>query len=272
MTAVGLPPTAPATLAGEVTQLRVIRSEWTKFRSLRSTWWTVGIAVVLTVGIGVLISLAAAAEQRAVTTPVAVSSRAEVGDLFAQLAFGALAVLLIAGEFGTGMIRSSMVAVPRRTPVFWGKLAIFVGVVLPVGAAASLAAFLLGQVVWRGKGRPPVGLGDDQVLRIVLGPALYLAVAGVIALAIGTLLRSTAGGITVVVALFFVVPTSMQAMPHRIAALGRFLPSNAGAALFDQAISPEVLRPWPGFALLCAWAVVLVAAAVWSLGRRDVAP
>jgi ABC-2 type transport system permease protein len=270
MTSATIDHARPSTVAGAVTQARVIRSEWTKFRSLRSTWWTIGTGVALTVGIGVLISLAAAAEARSSSTPVDVAARSEVGNIFAQLALGVLAVLLMSGEHGTGMIRSSMTAVPRRLPVLWGKLVVYVLAILPIAAIASAAAFLLGQAVWRGKGRTAIGFGDDNVARIVLGAALYLSVAGVIALAIGTLLRSTAAGITVVVGLFFVLPTAVQALPERIAAWGRFLPSNAGGALWHQAISAKVMAPWSGFALLCAYAVVLVAAAAWTVRRRDV--
>lgn len=262
--------TIRATGAREVTQMRVIHSEWTKFRSLRSTWWTVGVATALTVGIGVLTALAAAGEPTSSGLPDDVAARAEIGTIVTQLAVGTLAVLLIAGEYGTGMIRSSMAAVPRRLPVLWGKLAVFVAAILPLSALASLAAFGLGQLIWRGKGRPPVGLGDGQVLQIVAGSALYATTTGICALAIGALLRSTAAGITVVVGLFFVLPMLMQAMPERVAALGRFLPSNAGSALWHGVLSPEQLAPWPGFGLLCGYAAVLVAAAAWRLVRSDV--
>jgi hypothetical protein len=129
---------------------------------------------------------------------------------------------------------------------------------------------LLGQLAWRAKGRNPVGFGDPDVTRIVLGPALYLAVAGVMAMAIGVLLRRTAGGITVVLGVFFVLPIVMAAMPERIANFGRFLPSNAGGALWHQTLSTDALAPWTGFALLCGYAAVLVAAAAWSINRRDV--
>jgi ABC-type transport system involved in multi-copper enzyme maturation permease subunit len=218
----------------------------------------------------VLVSLAAASDPQSAGDPVAVAARSEIGNIFAQLALGALAVLLISGEYGTGMIRSSLAAVPRRLPVLWGKLAVYVATVLPISAIAATSAFLLGPAVWRGKGRHPVSFGDDGVARIVLGPALYLSVAGVIALAIGALVRNTAAGITTVVALFFVLPTATQALPERFADLGRFLPSNAGGALYHQALSPQSMSPWSGFALLCGYAVVLVAAAAWKLGRRDV--
>jgi ABC-2 type transport system permease protein len=262
--------TAPTTIAREVTQARVVRSEWTKFWSLRSTWWTALTSLLFTVGLGVILAADAAGEAKSSELPADVAFRAEVGNIFTQLAVAALAVLLFSGEYGTGMIRSSMSAVPKRLPVLWGKLAVFVAAVLPLTAFASLASFYLGQVVWRSQGRPAVGLGDHEVLQIVLGSALYVTVAGVCAFAIGALLRTTAAGITTVVGLFFVVPVTMTEMPQRFADASKYLPSNAGGALWHGATSPETLAAWPGFALLCGYAVVLVAAATWFLRHRDV--
>jgi ABC-2 type transport system permease protein len=250
--------------------MQVLRSEWTKLRSVRSTWWLVALAVVLTAGIGVAISAAAAAEPSSSALPADVATRSAIGTILAQLALGTLAVLVISGEYGSGMIRTSIAVVPRRLPVLAAKITVYVALVLPVTALTSLATFLLGQVAWRSHGRAAVSLGDSTVARIVFGAALYLTVAGVCAVAIGTLLRSTAGGITVVAGLFFVVPTVIQAMPSQIADAARFLPSNAGGGLSRIATSSRSLPPWPGFALLCGYAAVLVAAAAWRLRRTDV--
>jgi ABC-2 type transport system permease protein len=249
---------------------QVLRSEWTKLRSVRSTWWLVTVAVVLTAGIGVAVTAAAAAEPTSSALPADVATRSAIGTILAQLALGTLAVLLISGEYGSGMIRTSMAVVPRRLPVLAAKITVYVALVLPVTALTSLATFLLGQVAWRSHGRAAVSLGDPVVARIVFGAALYLTVAGVSAIAIGTLLRSTAGGITVVAGLFFVVPTVIQAMPSQIADAARYMPSNAGGGLSRIATSSQSLPPWPGFALLCGYAAALVAAAAWRLRRTDV--
>ena len=261
---------APITLAGKVTQARTTRSEWTKFRSLRSSWWTLALSVVITVGLGAVISLAAAHDAHADTAAHQVATRAEIGGIFAQLVLGVLAVLLISGEYGTGMIRSSLATVPRRLPVFWAKLSVYVAVVLPLTLASSFAAFWLGQVAWQSQGRPAVGLGDPEVLRIVVGSALYLTVAGVLALAIGTVLRNSAAAISAVVGLFFMLPIAFQAMPASIAKFAQYLPSNAGGALSGVATSPTVLSPWTGFALLGGYTVVAVIAAAVRLRRADV--
>jgi ABC-2 type transport system permease protein len=260
----------PAPLAGPVSAMRVVRSEWTKFRSVRSSWWTLAMSTLLTTGIGFVATAAAASERTSSARPDDVATRAMLGVIFAQLALGTLAVLMMAGEYGTGMIRSSMAVVPRRLPVLWGKLAVYVAVVLPVSLLTSVATFLLGQLVWRSRGRPPVSLADGHVLRVLVGASLYVALAGVCALAIATAIRSTAGGITVVIGLFFVLPTVLQAMPARIAEASRFLPSNAGAAAARLATSPGPMGPWSGMALLCGYAAVLALAAAWRLRRSDV--
>jgi ABC-2 type transport system permease protein len=168
------------------------------------------------------------------------------------------------------MIRSSMTAVPRRLPVLWAKITVYAAVVFPVTLVTSVVTFLLGQAIWQGRHRPPVSLTDSPVPEIVIGAALYLTVAGICAIGIATLLRSTAGAITSVVGVFFVLPTLLAAMPERIADAARFLPSNAGGALARLTTGPTSMAPWTGFALLCGYAVVLTAAAAWRLRRTDV--
>jgi ABC-2 type transport system permease protein len=269
-TAMTLPKAAPVPLARPVTATRVLHSEWTKFRSLRSTWWSITTALVLTVGLGVLFSLVAATQEHPSVLPADVAGRSELGNLISQLTFGVLAVLLVTGEYGTGMIRSSMAAVPRRLPVLWAKLAVFIAVVLPLAAMASVLAFVLGQLVWRAHGQPAVGFGDPDVTRIVFGSALSLVVIGVLALGIGTLVRNSAAAIAIVVGLLFVLPTLMQAMPSGIAAYGRFLPSNAGGALWHESLASPAMSPWAGFVLLCGYAVIALALAAGRLRRGDV--
>nr|BFE76901.1 hypothetical protein GCM10020092_102020 [Actinoplanes digitatis] len=165
-------------LAG-VTQARVIRSEWIKFWSLRSTTVTLATAVALLVGIGLLAAgmlgsgdIGGPGPGPGNLGPVAASL---AGLTFAQLAFGTLGVLFMASEYGTGMIRSSLTAVPRRLPVLWGKIAVFGGVVLVVGLAAAAIAFTGGQAVIGGGGASWSGTG---VARAVIGSAVILAQLG----------------------------------------------------------------------------------------------
>ena len=170
-------PTAPATgqQALRVTQPRVLLSEWTKFRSLRSTMWTLLTAVVLTIGIGALFSAVTAnqyhtfsAADKASFNPITTSLN---GILFSQLAIGVLGVLLISGEYSTGMIRSSLTAVPRRLPVLWAKLGVFAGVVFSVILVTSFVSFFLGQALLNSH-HLGVSISAPDALR---DPALHLA-------------------------------------------------------------------------------------------------
>jgi ABC-2 type transport system permease protein len=264
------PAPAITPVAGPVTLARVVRSEWTKFRSLRSTWWSLAVTVVAAVGLGVLVSALAAGARAPSTVPVTVAGRSELGGLISQLAVGVLAVLFISGEYGTGMIRSSMIAVPRRLPVLTAKMGVFAAAALPVTVASTLGAYGLGELAWTAHGRPAVSLSDPGVARVVFGAAACIVLTGLCALAIGTLVRSTAGGLTTMVGLFFVLPILAGMMPERIADLSRFLPSNASGAVWNSSLSPVSMTPASGFALLCGYTVVLCAAAAWRLRRGDV--
>jgi len=178
-----------------VTQSRVVVSEWTKFRSVRSTVYTLLAAVVFMVGLGALFSAITAGQPGGLEPGQSAVSTSLSGTIFAQLAIGVLGVLLISGEYSTGMIRSSLTVVPRRLPMLWGKLAVFTGVVFLTMLIASLAAFFVGQLLFSGQ-HLDASLSDPGVLRSVVGSALYLTVAGVTALASGALLRNTAAAIT----------------------------------------------------------------------------
>jgi ABC-2 type transport system permease protein len=256
-----------------VTQAGVLRSEWTKLHSLRSTVWTLLAALGLMVGIGGLLAsvsvdeYADLAEARAHHFDATSVSLNGVG--FAQLAIGVLGVLMISGEYGTGLIRATLTAVPRRLPVLWAKLAVFAAVVFAVSLVGSAGSFLAGQWVLRAH-QLDVGIGAPGALRSVLGAALYLTVAGVIGLTLGALLRNTAAGISTFVAAFFIVPPLFSALPATIDRhVTPYLPSNAGQALFRDYTGLSWLSPWRGFAVLCSYAVVLVALAAWRLLRND---
>jgi ABC-type transport system involved in multi-copper enzyme maturation permease subunit len=272
-----LAPATPAAAQGrplQVTQGRVLRSEFTKFRSLRSTIWTLLVAVVLMVGIGALFAAVNASQfhtfsvaSRASFDPIGISLS---GTSFAVIAFGVLGVLLMSGEYGTGMIRSSLTVVPRRLPVLWGKLAVLAGVIFPVSLIASLVSFLLGQALLNSH-HLGVSLTAPGALRSVIGAALYLTVAGLIGVTLGALLRSTAAGISAFVGAFFVIPPLADLLPSSISDhLAQYLPSNLGEVLYGGAQGVHhALSPWTGFALLCGYAVVLIAAAAWRLKRID---
>jgi ABC-2 type transport system permease protein len=258
----------------KVTQARVLRSEWTKFRSLRSTGWTLLIALVLMIGIGAAFSAVNASQYHTFTpsqiasfNPVSVSL---TGTAFAVIAFGVLGVLMMSGEYGTGMIRSSLTVVPRRLPVLWAKLGVFAASAFAASLAASFAAFFIGQALLSGHGLG-VSLGSPGALRSVVGAALYITVGGLIGVALGALLRSTAAGIATFAGAFFVVPPLASLLPSSVSDhLTKYLPSDAGSALWGGAQdAAHALSPWTGFAVLCGYAVVLIAAAAWRLRRSD---
>ncbi len=275
-----LAPGGGAPRAGEpplkVTQVRVVRSELTKFRSVRSTRWTLLTAVVLMVGIAALFSAVTTGQGRAVGPPGQGGTFQPVsisldGIIFAVVAFGVLGVLMMSGEYSTGMIRSSLTVVPRRLPVLRGKLAVFTGVIFPVSLLASFVSFFLGQALLS-RHHLGVSLTAPGALRSVLGAALYVTVAGLIGVALGALLRNTAAGITSFAGVFFVIPPLAGLLPSSVSGhLAQYLPSAAGEALWGGATGiRNALSPWTGFALLCGYAAVLLAAAAWRLRRADV--
>jgi ABC-2 type transport system permease protein len=258
----------------KVTQARVLVSEFTKFRTVRSTVWTLLVAVVLMIGIGALFSAVTASQyhtfgaaDKATFNPVSTSL---AGTMFAVVAFGVLGVLMVSGEYSTGMIRSSLTAVPRRLPVLWGKLAVFAGVIFSVSLIASGISFFLGQALLNGHDLG-VSIAAAGALRSVIGAALYVTVAGLIGVALGTLLRSTAAGIATFAGVFFVIPPLAQLLPASVSDhLAQYLPASAGEAIWGGARGvTNALSPWAGFALLCGYAAVLIAAAAWRLRRVD---
>jgi ABC-2 type transport system permease protein len=267
---------APATGAPglKVTQARILRSEWTKFRSVRSTMWTLLTALVLMIGIGALFSAVTASQyhtfspaDRASFDPVSVSL---AGTTFAVIAFGVLGVLTMSGEYGTGMIRASLTVVPHRLPVLWAKLGVFAVVVFVASLAASFVAFWLGQALLSGH-QLGVSITSAGALRSVVGAALYITVSGLIGVTLGALFRNTAAGIATFTGVFFVLPPLASLLPSSVSDhLTQYLPPNAGSAIFGGTRDvSNALSPWTGFALLCGYAVILIAAAAWRLRRSD---
>jgi ABC-2 type transport system permease protein len=264
----------PADPVLKVTQARVLVSEFTKFRTVRSTVWTLLVSVVLIIGISALFSAVTASQyhtfdaaDRATFNPVSISLS---GMMFAVVAFGVLGVLMISGEYSTGMIRSSLTAVPRRLPVLWGKLAVFAGVIFSISLVASFICFFLGQALLNSH-HLGVSIAAPGALRSIIGAALYGTVAGMIGVALGALFRNTAAGIATFAGVFFVIPPLTGLLPASISDhLSQYLPSYAGDALWGGARSvTNALSPWTGFAVLCGYAVVVIAAAAVRLRRVD---
>jgi ABC-2 type transport system permease protein len=270
MTAMLAPPeTQAASVAGRVTQARVVLSEWTKLSALRSTWYCALIAVIVLVGVG---ALAAGGKPYVVSAgnPAATAVSVSLyGVLLAQLVLGVLGVLAFSGEYGTGMIRATLAVVPSRLPVLWAKLLVLAGLVLPVTLLAALAEFFVATAIQSARGGTAISLTDPGVLRTVIGASLYLTVTAVIGLALGALLRRTAVGVSAFAGMFLVAPLIVAQLPHSVARIAPYLPSSAGGALWGQPLATHPLGPWAGFAVLCGYAVVLIGLAAWRLRRRD---
>jgi ABC-2 type transport system permease protein len=252
-----------------VTLPRVMVSEWIKLRSVRSSVYTLGVTVILTVGLGLAFCALAAAKwdslspaQRTTVDPTGFSLR---GTYLAQLSIGALGVLLITGEYSTGMIRATLSAVPRRLPVLWGKLTVFAGVGLVAMLVSTLAAFTVGQAILSTK-HLGVSLGAPGEFRIVAGAALYLTGVGLLGIAAGFLIRNTAGAVTALFGVILVLPLLASILPWNV---NPYLPSGAGQAVMASQPDPNMLAPWTGFAVFLGYVAVAVAAAAITVRRRD---
>jgi ABC-type transport system involved in multi-copper enzyme maturation permease subunit len=242
---------------------------------VRSTYWTLFVTVLAMVGLGALFTAryrieALSPAERATFDPTAFSLS---GVFMAQLAVAVLGVMLISSEYATGSIRTTFTAAPQRWEVLTAKAVVLAAVVVVVGIVTSFATFFLGQRILATKGLE-AHIGDPGVLRAVIGAGLYLTVVGLLALGLGTLIRRTAGAIAVVVALLFILPGLVGALPTswQTAATG-YLPSNAGQAIIGHtrfaARGTLLLPPWTGFGVFCAYAAGALLVAALVLSRSD---
>lgn len=254
-----------------VTQGRVLLSEWVKLRSLRSSYVALIGAFGAIVGLGLLFGMILAnrwpelsAEDRAFFDPTEISLR---GAYLAQLIVGVLGVLVVTGEYSTGMIRASLSATPARLPVLWGKIGVFAVVCFVVTAVGALIAFFGAQALLSSQ-HIQTTLGAPGVLRAVLGSALYVTGVGLLGMALGWIIRHSAGAIGTVFGLLLILPLLAQALPESWN-VPRYLPSDAGARIMTVQPDPDALAPWTGFALFCGYLVLAVMAGAVLLRRRD---
>lgn len=266
--------TSPAVFRGRVAQRRVARSEWTKLWSLRSTRWSLLAAVVSMVGIGLIIS----AVQMSRWSSLSFHDRSTFDSIdvgvsgyhLALLAIGVLGVLVISGEYSTGMIRSSLMAVPKRLPVLWAKLGVFCAVTFVLMLAATFVSFFGVQGIVTSH-HVQHSLGDPHALRAVVGTALFLTVLGALGVGLGALVRNTAGGIASFVGLLFVLPGITALLPASTGdAISPYLPLNAGTTVASSTFdNSDHLSTWAGFAVFCGYTAVIVVAAAVRLARAD---
>src|SRR5579862_1351135 len=274
MSAVSVPTIPRHERAVRVTQARVALSEWTKFQSLRSTRWSLGVGFLLTIAFPLLFAAVTAnrwahmsVHERADRHPLDI---ALAGVNVAQLAIAVLGVLVITGEYSTGMIRASFTAVPKRLPVLWAKLAVFAAVSFVLMVPAVLIAFAGSQAILDRHHLLQISLGSSGVLRSELGGAVYVMLVGVFALAIGAIVRNTAGGIAAFAAIFFVIPPLMNILPTSWNnAITQYLPSEAGRQIFSLTQGSHSLSPAAGGALFAGYCAAALAVAAVLLVTRD---
>lgn len=274
-----VPPTATTPgrttrFQGRVTQGRVFRSEWTKLYSLRSTRYSLLATLVMTIGFGIVASAANVSRWSTMTAAEKASfdplSTSLLGVRFGVLAIGVLGVLLIAGEYSTGMIRATMTAVPRRLPVLWGKTGVYALVALVLTVPAVFIAFFAGQAILSGQ-HIQIAFSHAGVPLAIVGAAVYLTLVGLFAMGLGAIMRNTAAGIATFAGIMFVVGPLISILPASIAdSITPYLPSDAGQAMMQIGHNAHTLSPWAGFAVFSAYVVVTLAAAAILLVRRDV--
>jgi len=260
---------------GRVTQARVVLSEWTKFVSLRSTRWSLGVGFLLTIAFPVIFATVTATHwahmslhDRADRHPLDI---ALAGVNVGQLAIAVLGVLVITGEYSTGMIRSTFIAVPKRLPVLWAKLGVFAVVSLVLMLPAVLISFFASQSILASHHILQVSFDAPGVARSVIGGAVYVMLVGAFALSIGAIVRNTAGGIATFAGIFFVLPPLMNVLPTSWNnAISKYLPSEAGRQLFSLHQDAHSLSPLAGGLLMFGYCMLAIAIAAVLLVRRDV--
>lgn len=261
---------------GHTSFRRLVLAEWTKIRTVRSTVWSLVALVVLALGITILATALTAstwnqapADQRATVLADPVRQILGPGVILSQLAVAVLGVLVTAGEYSTGMIRSTLLASPHRLRALAAKCVVFVALILVLSEAIGFSCFYVGRAfLWK---HAPVNLNDPEVTRSVVGFGLYLAMLGLFSVAIGQLIRHTAGAISTVIGLVLVVVPLANLLPGTIGKhISAYLPTNAGSLILTaHPTSDQLLSAWQGYAVFGVWTAVLLAVAGFLLVRRD---
>ncbi|MGX5187211.1 ABC transporter permease [Streptomyces avermitilis] len=251
---------------------QVVRSEWTKIRSVASTVWTLSLAVVVTIALGMLISALAGNEfdkmdprDRLSFDPTFISF---AGMSLGQLAMIVFGVLVVSNEYSTGMIRSSLAAVPQRGTFLFSKIAVAAGLALVVGIVTSFAAFFLGQAML---GSHRASISDAGVLRAVIGGGLYMTLIAMFSMGVAAMLRSPMLSLGILMPFFFLI-SNILGNVSATKKIGRFLPDQAGSKIM-QVVTPlgddTPYGPWGGFGIMVLWVVLALAGGYALLKRRD---
>jgi ABC-2 type transport system permease protein len=255
------------------------RSELTKIRSVRSTRWTLLAMIVLTVGLG---AIATSAQTNSHRAPYFDPTAWSLGGVWVtELLVGVVGTLVITSEYSTGMISTSLTALPQRGLLVAAKVVVLGAVAFVAGLIASFASFFVGQAIMSSH-HIGTTVGHLGVLRAVIGGALYLTVGGLLAFGIGLLIRHTAAAVSAMVAVLFLLPIAGNLLPHGWQdQIDKWLPTVAGAQIWTVNHAPHLnsaspigasgpmFSPWTGFALFCGYAVIAVLAGLILFRRRD---
>jgi ABC-2 type transport system permease protein len=249
-----------------------LSSEWAKIITVRSTYWTALATLIVGIGVSNLLSWLLSTNLSNMTA----ANRAKVDVSytmlaldFAMLAIGVLGVLVISSEYSSGMMRTSLTALPRRGLLLSAKAAVLAVVALFCGLMVAWGSYLGGAALWRAKG-VDFDLGSSGNLRAVFGAALGLMLVALFGFAVGALIRHTAGAVSIVVGIYFVAPIITGFLPGDWGRdINKIMPSNAAHAMILTYHDPDVLTPLNGLLVLLAWIVVLLSAAFILFKRRD---
>jgi ABC-2 type transport system permease protein len=255
------------------TVLNVVRSEWTKLRSVRSTWWTILAYLVISLGLGALITWGNAADHRN-NTPnesfdgigIALAAPIRLG----VLAIVVLGALTITSEYSTGGIRTSLTAVPNRLRFWAAKVLVFGALSLVLGLVGCVGTYLIAQPIYASYDITAT-LSQAGATRAVFGGAAYIALCGLFGMGLGFVIRNSPGAITAAIGLLLVVPLLSFLLPGDIGRdVARYFTSNAGAqiSIVNQE-DDDFLGPWAGFAVFAIWALVPLVGGAALLRRRD---
>jgi ABC-2 type transport system permease protein len=275
MSTVTTPTPAPSTLpGGRYSFTDLVRSEWTKIRTVRSTMWTIGVTIVLGIGIGALVTALTRAHWSSMSLPSRQgfdpTANSLIGLLFAQFSVGVLGVLVMSAEYTTGTIRATFSAAPNRTRVFTAKIVVFGVLAFVVAELTSFIAFFLGQFLLSAPATHAT-LSSPGALRAVFGGGLFVCLLGLIALGLGTIIRHTAGAISAFVAILLVVPIIIHVLPQQISNdLQKFMPDQiASAIVTTNGTVSQAFSPWVGMLVMVIYAVVLLVIGTSMLESRD---
>ncbi|GAA3376647.1 MULTISPECIES: ABC transporter permease subunit [Streptomyces] len=256
----------------EVAYSAVLRSEWTKIRTVASTSWTLATTLLVTVamGAGLCAVVNATFEDMPKASQITfdATQMSFSGMMLGQLAMLVFGAMVVGSEYGTGMVRTSLAAVPRRGTLLLGKVTVATGLALVVGLATGFLSFFLGQALL---GDHKTALGEENVLRAVIGVGLYLALLAAFAIGISMVLRNSAAAISLLITFVLILPIvlSLVDATRKIAA---YLPNMAGSAIMQTVASPDSdapYGPWGGLGIMALWSLAAIAAGYLTLAKRD---